>query len=191
MKLFKVAAFAAAVAGLVGCGNSQTRLYHVAVDTSPLGNLPPSCYTNNTVPNEKTELTNYKGETEWALWDGPDGKQYLDLGSMSLKLGSADTIQVVGSIESTDPKVFSGTYTERQLPDPSSANPNFSSTLVQTVTVTFDEIGNTTKGSMSAKTDYTCTSCQNNNGHVPCSVSLNFAGRRIDYSNINAVDANP
>ncbi|MFL5321347.1 MAG: hypothetical protein ACJ790_16930 [Myxococcaceae bacterium] len=191
MKALKIAAFAAVVAGLVGCGNSQARLYQLAIDASALGNLPPSCYANNTVPTNKTELTNYKGEDQWAIWDGPDGKQYLDMGTTSFTLGNADPVVVTGVIESTDPKVFSGTRTDRTLPNPSAANPNFSDTQVGTVTVTFDDLGNTTKGTIQLKSEYTCTSCQNNGGKVNCSAQLAFTGRRIDYSNLNPVNANP
>src|SRR5437764_12140786 len=105
MKTIKFAAIAAvAVLGFLGCGNSQARVYRIAVDASALDNLPPSCYNNNTVPTTKTELTNEKGEITFTIWDGPDGKQYLETSANSFTIGDADPVQIVGPIESTDSK---------------------------------------------------------------------------------------
>lgn len=182
-----IAAGAVALLALVGCGGSNARTYSIAYDSSAAQNLPPSCYLNNTVPNKKVELTNERQQLAFVIWDGTEGKQYLDISDKTWQLGNAEPVIIEGLIESTDGKVFSGTRTARTLPDPGSANPNFSDTQVSTVTVSFDEIGGTAKGSIALKSDYTCTSCQNNGGKVNCSAQYTFSGRRVDYSNIAAV----
>lgn len=188
-----IAASAVALLALVGCGSSNARTYSIAYDGSASQNLPPSCFVNNTVPTQKVELTNERREIVFVIWDGTEGKQYLDIsdktwgGGTQKELGDADPVIIDGLIESTDGKVFSGTRTARTLPNPAAPNPNFSDTQVSTVTVTFDEIGNTAKGSIALKSDYTCTSCQNNGGKVNCSVQYPFSGRRVDYQNFAQV----
>ena len=187
MKGMKIFAGVAALLALVGCGGANARTYSVAFDDSASQNLPPSCFVNNTVPTTKVELTNERQELVFVIWDGTEGKQYLDLSRKSWSLGDAEDVIISGLVESTDGKVFSGTRTARTLPNPAAANPNFSDTQVSTVTVTFDEVGATAKGSIALKSDYTCTSCQNNGGKVNCSAQYTFSGRKVEYQNFSSV----
>lgn len=184
MKASLIAAAGVLALGLVGCGSSQSRVYTIAYDTSPTQNLPPSCYNNNTVPTQKVELNNERADMTFVIWDGAEGKQYLDLSVKSYDLGDADPVIVDGLIESTDGKTFVGARTARNLPQPGSA---FSDTQVSTVTVNFEEIGNIAKGTLSVKSDYSCTSCPNNTRVATCSAQFAFNGRKVDYENISVV----
>lgn len=184
MKASLIAAAGVLALGLVGCGNSQSRVYNVAFDNSPLQNLGPSCYDNNTVPTQKVELINERENMSMVIWDGTEGKQYLDLGVKRFDLGDADPVIVDGLIESADGKSFVGSRTFRNLPQPGSA---FSDTQVSTVQVTFTEIGNTASGTLFVKSDYSCTSCPNNTRVATCSAQFAFNGRKVDYDNISVV----
>ena len=116
------------------------------------------------------------------VWDGVDNKQYLDIGNFSVKLGHSDSINVGSMIEGAD-KVFSGQLTEMKLPDP---GVNYTYTKTLSVIVNFDDMGAAPKGTIDLSSQYTCTSCTNNDDKVNCAAKLSFVGRRVDTSNIAA-----
>ncbi len=179
MRAVKFAIAAAMVAGLVGCNTGQPRIYRIAIDNSPLTSLPPSCYQNNTVSTLRSIGTNLRSETQWTVWDGVENKQYLDVGSLSIKLGQADSVTVGSMIEGAD-KVFSGQLVEQKLPDP---NSQYTYTKTLSLIVSFDDMGAAPKGTIEVSSQYTCTSCNNNDNKVNCAAQLAFTGRRVDASN--------
>lgn len=181
MKSSLIAAVGVFALALVGCGSSQARVYSIAYDSSPDQNLPPSCFDNNTVPTKKTEYSNERKQLQFVVWDGAEGKQFLDISDKVWNLGDADPVIIDGLIESPDGKVFVGSRTARNLPPPGS---NSSDIQVSTVTVTFEEIGNTARGSLVVKSEYSCTGCPNNTRVATCSAQYTFSGRRAEYSNI-------
>lgn len=180
----------AAVAGLVllACNTGQPRIYKVAIDASPLGNLPATCYVNNELPNNQTRTTytNLRLEQEWVIWDGVENKQYLDMGSVQFGLGDAAPVVVAELIEGTE-NVFSGSRTDTQLPDPN-AN-NHSSVRTRTVTVAFDDQGTTPTGTITVLSNYTCTNCFPNeteaDGNKSCTTQMKFVGHRVDTQRIS------
>lgn len=174
MRAVKFAMFAALAVAFVGC-NNQPLTYRIAIDASPLNSLPPSCYRNNYLNQDRTTTNNLREERQWVVWNGVENKQYLDIGSMAVTLGHADPIDVGDLIEGSD-KVFSGQVVTQHLPE---AN-GYTNTKTTTLTVTFDDMGATAKGSIDATSLYTCTNCQNNDNKVSCQAKFNFTGRRVD-----------
>jgi hypothetical protein len=182
MRSTKLLIAMAAVFALVACNSGQPRLYKIAVDTSQLGNLPATCYLDNAQPTVRETASNLMREMEWALWDGVDGIRFLDLGSADWQLGHAETIGNVGELiqsNADDNKLFTGTYSRTQLP--TQANPSYTNTQTQSVTVRFEELGATASGTIRLRSQYTCSNCQNNDFKVAdCAAELKFTGRRID-----------
>ena len=186
MKMLR--SLALAVLPLVaGCGPSQARVYRLAVDPSVLLNLPTTCYRNNATQYDKSTWTNYKLQYDIAIWDGVDGKSYLDMGQQSFNLGDARRIQVVAPIEGAA-NVYTASVKDETLAPSNSAT----EISTQTITVAFTELGATARGTITLRSEYSCTNCSNNNGQVAkCEAALAFTGRKIDYGNISTVDQNP
>lgn len=184
MKASLIAAAGVLALGLVGCGNSKARVYNFAFDRSPLQNLAASCYDNNEIPPTKVDLSNEREEMTIVIWDGAEGKKYLDLGIKEYPLGDADPVIVDGLIESEDGKTFVGSRTFRNLQQPGSG---FSDLQVSTVNVTFEELGAVARGTLLVKSDYACTSCPTNTKIATCSAQFTLNGRQVDYENIAVV----
>lgn len=181
MRTLKCVIGAVIAAGLLACGGGQPRIYRIAVDPSPLGSLPPSCYQNNAVSTMRVIGTNLREETQWVIWDGVDGRQYLDLGNgFEIPLGDAEPVGFNGVIEGKD-KVFSGQLVQQKLPDPGS---QYTFTRTLSLVVTFTDMGGTAQGKVDASSQYTCTACTNNDNQVNCASSLTFVGRQIEADNL-------
>jgi len=192
MRSMKLLLGAVAALVFVGCNNGQPRLYKIAVDASPLLNLPSQCYLDNTQPNQRYSVTKLMMEQEWAIWDGADGQRFLDLGNASWQLGEADRISFNGLlIESSkdDNLLFNGQQSSTRLPEQGST---YSNTLTQSIVVKFDSLGSTASGSFTVTTQYTCSNCQNNDNKIAnCSAKFDFTGRRIDADNQNMYTTDP
>jgi hypothetical protein len=148
--------------------------YRVAVDISALANLPPSCFLNNTVPTIKTITTNLRAEQSWNVWTAADNKQYLDVGNFSVTLGHADPVVIGGLVEGSA-NVFSAQIVQQKLPDPGST---YTYTKTTSAIFTLDSVGETPKGTIDLSSQYTCTSCTNNDNKVNCAAKLTFNARR-------------
>ena len=188
MRSMKVLFAASAAVLFLACNTGQPRIYKIAVDQSPILTLPPTCYSNNEIPGGtiRYQETNLRQDMEWVIWDGVEGKQYLDLqmGGGSFDLGDAAPITVAELIEGQD-NVFVGTRTTSRLPD---AN-NYSYVRTRTVTVTFEDQGATPKGTIDLVSNYTCTNCAQGETEQPgnknCSTRMNFVGHRVDTQRIS------
>lgn len=181
--------FAAAAAALMACNGGQPTTFRVAIDESPRLALPPTCYANNELPAASTRhtLTNLRGEYDWIVWDGIDGKQYMSLGAVDFPLGDAAPIQLGSNevIEGTE-GLFVGTRTSTRLPDPN--NNNYSNVRTRTVTVSWDNMGTSPTGTLDLVSNYTCTSCAPGETEQPgnknCSTRMTWSGRRIDLERV-------
>lgn len=189
MRSMMVLVSAVAAAAFLGCNGGQPRIYHVAIDKTPLLSLPQTCYSNNQIEggSTRTTLTNWRDEAEWVIWDGTDGKQYLDMGSSTqFDLGDAESISVIGLIEGQD-DTFVGTRTATRLPD-NSGN-NYSNVRTKTITVKFDNQGAAPTGTLDLVSNYTCTNCADGETEFPgnktCNTRLNFSARRVDTQRIS------
>jgi hypothetical protein len=188
MKIFRSLLALAALPLAAGCGPSQARVYRLAVDPSVLLNLPTTCYRNNATQYDKTTWTNYKLQYDVAIWDGVDGKSYLDMGQQTFNLGNAVPVKVIAPIEGAA-NVYTATVKSETIAAP---NDPFTDIATQTITVAFTEVGAAARGTITLRSEYSCTNCSNNNAQVAkCEAALNFTGRRIDYGNISTVDQNP
>ncbi|HYO55700.1 hypothetical protein [Archangium sp.] len=151
--------------GLMGCGE-QPRYYRVAIDRSPLNNLPTSCYRPGTVPTDD-KTNNVVDVGQWIIWDGVEGRQYLQVGDIDYELGDAQVRIVQGdAIVSTegDKPTFVVERTQ--------TNPNRTSRA----TYTFNKLGNTLEGTLVLS-----HACSGGTGCDPnCEASLGFVGRRLD-----------
>jgi hypothetical protein len=186
MRALKIV-FAAAVAVVaVGCNAGQPRIYQLAIDGSPLTSLPPTCYLGNTINPIRDIQTNLRSDQRWTIWDGVEGKQYLDIGTYAVQLGGADPVTGMGMIEGSD-RSFSGQKITQGLPGQPGKDPNYTFTKTLSLVVTFDDLGASPKGTIAASSKYTCTNCGTNNDNkvADCSANLPFVSRRIDASNMN------
>ena len=178
----------AALPLLGGCGGSQARVYRIAVDPAPLLNLPTTCYRNNATQYDKVTWTNYKLQYDLAIWDGVDGKSILDMGNPTFQLGQAVPVVVKAPIEGSA-NVYTATLKEETLP---AANDPFTDVTTTVVTVAFTELGAAARGTLSLRSEYSCTNCSNNNNQVAkCEVTLPFTGRQLAYTNQSTIDQDP
>lgn len=188
MRSMMLLATAAAAVALFGCNSGQPRIYHVAVDPTPLLSLPASCFANNSTEmnTSRTTISNWRSEYEWVIWDGADGKQYLDLGgSTHFDLGDAQPVDVIGLIEGQD-GTFVGSETRVHL---DTNNSGYTNTRTKSLTVTFEDQGAAPKGTLDLVSNYTCTNCADGETEMPgnknCSTRLTFSGRRVDTQRIS------
>jgi hypothetical protein len=201
--LIKNFVVAVALLGAVGCNNGQPRLYLIAIDQSNMRaeNLPQNCFKNPQNPQTVIRSTyqNVKNDFEWAIWDGVEGKQFLDgaatNGRAQWKLGEAPPFDLdYALIESVETNaMFRGTKTISKA----STDPNFTSNRIHSIQVKFDELGMTARGTLDLQTAYTCsgtcpdTSPTGEPEQVTCSASLPFTGRRIDTARQSFYNENP
>jgi len=178
----------AALPLVAGCGGSQARVYRIAVDPAPLLNLPTTCYRNNATQYEKTTWSNYKLQYDISIFDTVDGKSMLDMGSQTFQLGQAVPVKVVAPIEGSA-NVYTASSKQETLAAP---NDPFTDITTTVVTVAFTELGGTARGTLSLRSEYSCTNCSNNNNQVAkCEVQLPFTGRQLAYTNQSTIDQNP
>jgi len=170
---------------LAACNSGQPTLYKMAIDTSPMLSLDPSCYTDGAQPSGTVETTNLRIAEQWVIWDGtgPNNtpQQYLDCGEQKGTLGSAGAYDFDSVIETTQPGTFVGTI---RISHPSAT---FTSVSSQTLQVTFADEGAAPTGSMTWHTEYGCTGdgCPPAGNGQSCSVTFPFTARRIDASRID------
>lgn len=190
MRSMKFLMAAAAAFAVMGCNAGQPRIYRVAVDESQLKNLPANCYVDNSAPGTTTGSiresdTNIRSEYEWVVWDGVEGKQYLDVGnSAHWEMGDARSIDASGDLIEGENNVFNWSRTDTQNGDN-----GYSAVQNLSAVVTFEDLSATAKGTLSLTSKFDCNNCgdlQNTKGFRTCGpLSLNFAGRRVDTQRIS------
>lgn len=192
VKLLMVGAIAAVA---LAC-NNQPRIYRVAIDSTNLNALPVTCWVDNKPPDtaERLQINNIRQELEWAIWDGVEGKQYLDMGpNTSFGLGHAEPVAISDLIEGQD-NTFTGTETRTRLPDPNDFPANRSYVRTKSVTVTFADQSASPTGTIQVNSAYTCTNCRDREletvGNKTCATSLSFVARRIDAQQITGYGNN-
>lgn len=162
---------------LMACNGGQPRVYKIAIDTSPLKNLPATCYSAGNAPSNTPTESGLVETQDWELFDGAQ-KQYLSLGTRTIGMGEAPSVQIgPGSTFDTiegGPKTFTGEY--KTVSNPGGGTNEVTQDKV--VTVTFDDTpGNTASGTIDVKSTVTCT-------QTPCSpsceVTMTFNGRKIE-----------
>jgi hypothetical protein len=169
MRFIKWAVAVAAASSLMGCGNSQPSVYRVALDRAV---VPNTCY--RTAPTGTPDTTtNLIDEKQWVVWEGLDGKKYLETGSISYVLGDAQRIIIIGDAieggkDDSKQTVFSTVHTQNQ-----SANEIYTTSAVYT----FEELGKTLKGTLALHSNCAGSNC---GGTPTCDVTVNFSGRQID-----------
>ncbi|MFZ5469152.1 MAG: hypothetical protein ACOZIN_06890 [Myxococcota bacterium] len=188
MKTCSVVVFCVVGLMTASCG-SPNRTYKIAIDTTPAlsSNLPASCFLNSQRPTTNlVQAVNVRDGAEWVIWDGPEGKQFLDItGSIpaGAQLGNSPALMVGSMIESSDSRTFAQTITETDTaPAPGQAIATVSTKL----TINFDDLGSTARGTISIISEYACagTNCPNPAPYVSvCQAVLPFVGRRIDVQN--------
>jgi hypothetical protein len=156
---------AVAVGSLLGCGQ-QPRYYRVAIDETPLHNLPASCYESGTAPTDQT--TNVVDVEQWILWDGVEGRKYLQVGNIDYALGDADDVDINGDALVSTGEGGETTFTARRT----RTNPD----RVYEATYTLDQEGETLEGTIALSSTCTGTAC----AVASCTATLSFVGRRID-----------
>lgn len=161
--LYAVAAVLAG--GVMGCGE-QPRYYRVAIDRAALANLPTTCYRSGAAPTDD-RTTNVVDVGQWIIWDGVEGRKYLQVGNIDYRLGDARVqISEGDAIVSTEADKPTFAVERKQT------NPERTSRA----TYTFDELGQTLEGSLALS-----SVCSGSTGCDPnCEASLRFVGRRLD-----------
>ena len=151
---------------LPSCGEGPL-IYKVAIDLTPLQDLPGTCYAGGQIPVMPAGTRNQYKEQQWALWEeGPD-EQYLQIETMAtIPLGDAERIQLVGD-------TIRGREGDFRT-DTTLIVSNGTRTLANSLAVTFTETTNKTRGVVWLKS--TCNNCVVKS----CEASFRFYGRRID-----------
>jgi hypothetical protein len=160
--------------GLMGCGEPQ-KYYRVVVDRSPLNNLPSSCYPNNTPPAQPQPTSNLQDVQQWILWDGLEGRKYLEAGTINYALAGTNLNIGNDAILSTADADKTTFVAERTDIEPG---------RTYRATYTFDNEGGLFQGNViegSIALSYTCTptgafTCNRPN----CDATLRFSGRQVD-----------
>lgn len=193
----RLSTLTAAIA-LCACNPGQPRVYRIALDTTPAGNIVDgNCFKNGMLatPNEST--SNLFTEEQWVIWDGvlSDGTpvQYLDFGTQAYKLGHSPAIsfnELIRSYSGVNPGVFVG---QRLI---SNVTPSGGGSYVQTattiITATFSDLGVSPSGTLQLDSRYACTAlgggtCPNETfvtDPKSCATSLPFSARKIEVSRI-------
>ncbi len=184
---------ALAVAVLSACGPSKTKYFKVAVDDTNLRKISPatmaSCYapgTSTDVRNTTTTESIVK-ELEIGIWDGTDGKVYLELpaAGISQTLGDSPTITFTGMVAGTaKDSTFLARRTEESVP------PVFKikNTTTTSMKIVFKDLGDTTTGTIDFASSYSCT--PNPDGKcpdpqpgakmMPCAAQVPFVAHRVE-----------
>lgn len=178
----------ATVLALSACNAGQPRVYTVAVNLSPLLSINDArCYRGGNLPTNRATVNQakYFADTQWIIWDGIEGNQYLDVGSLTFKLGDSPTIEVSDLIEGAA-GAFAG---QRQVVEPLQGAQNTSEQRSTSVGVTFDNLGASPTGSMRLTSAYACAgqNCPMNNPSpdaAQCEATIGFIARRVDVSNV-------
>jgi hypothetical protein len=160
--------------GLMGCGEPQ-KYYRVVVDRSPLNNLPSSCYPNNTPPTQPQPTSNLQDVQQWILWDGLEGRKYLEAGAINYSLAGTNLNIGNDAIVSTAEADKTTFVAERTDIEPG---------RTYRATFTFDNEGGLFQGNViegSIALSYTCTptgafTCNRPN----CDATLRFSGRQVE-----------
>lgn len=181
------ASFAVLAVGLLGCNSGQPRAYRIAVNRAGLQNLASSCYVDNKPDENKVMTTNLMSEQQWVVWDGPDGKQYLDVGAYAEVLGHAGVVSLAGDVIEGTEKVFAGTRVVQTVFTNPFNNNKETRTDTHLITVTFEDMGFSPKGSIDLTLNHACVGCST--VQPSCTARLTFTGRRVDASNM-AVQVN-
>lgn len=157
------------MAGTMGCG-SEPKYYRVAIDRSPLDNLPTSCYSSGTPPTDKTN--NVVDVAQWILWDGVEDRQYLQVGAIDYTLGDARVRITTGDAIVSSEVDKKTTFTvERTQTNPARTS---------RATYTLDKTSmDTLEGTLSLHYECSGTGCSPN-----CDASLHFVGRQVDADTI-------
>ncbi|HLM42602.1 MAG TPA: hypothetical protein VK458_01990 [Myxococcaceae bacterium] len=160
--------------GLMGCGEPQ-KYYRVVVDRSPLTNLPSSCYPNNTPPPQPQPTSNLQDVQQWILWDGLEGRKYLEAGSVNYSLAGTNLNIGNDAIVSTPDADKTTFVAERTDIEPG---------RTYRATYTFDNEGGLFQGNViegSIALSYTCTPTGTFTCNRPnCEATLRFSGRQVE-----------
>lgn len=184
MQSFVVAALA--FSSLVGCGPAgQPRIFRVAVDVTPVKTLnDPQCFKGN-MPNQNVIISEqfYRKEAIWVVWDGPDKKQYLDMGTQtSFTLGDSPTIVVDNLIEGAADGATSVFHANKQ----EQRRDRTIQLRTTDIVTTFDDLGATPMGTIVLNAQFQCQDgqdrCPNEPEQRSCKTQLNFWARRVEVT---------
>lgn len=178
----KIILAALATLTLVACGGANPRVYLLASDpqATARGSLPPSC-TNNVTDSSTDSYQNIRNGSEIELWDGVDGKMFLDIGKT---FGTS----LQNALIEGDGKTFAGTFTTTYVQPETSGN---TWTEINAINVSFTELGATARGSSTTTFSRDCRGvegsnfCQNE-GKVSAACAFPatpFVGRQIQVTN--------
>jgi hypothetical protein len=186
------------VGGVVGCGAPQPRYFKVAIDPSPLGEITAanaanaSCFVSgaSTEVRSSTTLESVRRELEWAIWDGVEGKQYLELPRLQFELGDSPAIDFSGLIEGAAKDLF---FLARRTDVTQPSVLRIKNTVTTSVKITFREMGMAPTGTVDLQSSYACTA---NPDTCPapvaganmrsCAATLNFVSRQIPVTEFSA-----
>jgi len=175
MSVSKIALAAVAALALAACGPDET-IYRIAVDKTPLTQLPGTCYTSGAAPTDLTTTTGLFDDLTWSFFSGSGSNQYLDIGTNfgnAYRLGDAPRVSFSGLVQGQN-KVFSASSSQLTQPG------GVARTDAHDLTVTFTDLGVTAKGTVLLRSTVTCTGC----GAPSCEATLNFDGHQIQTQQI-------
>ncbi len=190
-----------AVLAFVGCNGGQPRIYRVAIDDTSIKPVSVAqCWLDASSAQQGNLglFTNYFSESEWVIWGGVQGVEYLDLGEMEWTLGNSQSIKNYGIIQGKE-RAFTGSRNWEEVvsgPNPSGDMVNYyTHRFLTSVTVSFDNYSFSPTGGIDLRSEYVCvpnsTNCPQTPLRTSCNGSLSFVARLIDAENVAPVNNNP
>jgi hypothetical protein len=159
---------------LLGCG-LQPQHYRVAIDESPLQELPSTCYRTGEVPADRTN--NVVDVQQWSVWEGVEDRKYLQVGNLNYRLGDAYNISINGDAVISQEKADKPTFVAERV------DVELDRTITTRATYTLDSQGETLEGTLALS-----SSCEGANCDRPaCEATVPFVGRRLDVERVLAV----
>ncbi len=159
---------------LVGCGQ-QPQHYRVAIDESPLQNLASTCYTSGETPADKT--SNVVDVQQWSVWEGVEGRKYLQVGTLNYRLGDSYNLTIAGDAIISQEKADKPTFVAERV------DVETDRTITTRATYTLDSAGETLEGSLELSSSCVGSAC----ARPDCTATLGFVGRRLDVERVLAV----
>ncbi len=198
MNSVKLLGAAFAALAVSACNPGQPRIWRVAFDASAIESLSvPTCYIGQRIPTFRTQQQNYRRDADWIIWDGVDGKQFLDLGNPTFKLGDSPVLNVEDVVEGDG---STRTFTAQRIriqAGPTQRAKIAQETRTSTVVVTWDDYNPAARGTVRLRSEYACQDVGVNLDQqcprpermeqpavdgVSCEVTLPFVARRIDVN---------
>lgn len=177
-----------------GCAPPPPRTYKVALDDKALADIAPenatyaSCFVTGATSDARrtTATSGLLSQYELTIWEGVDGKLYLELPTMRFDLGDSPSISFAGLVEGQSKDLsFSATRTDVSV----LTLPRIKTTVTTSAKLVFKDLGPSTTGTLELQSNYACAAnpdtCPNpieGANMRSCAITLPFVARQVQVT---------